>query len=346
MRTVIRLWFLLSAFAVGAQDSALVDTNGVLVHPTNFISANGIAPLASPALSGNPTAPTATVGDNDTSISTTAFVAAAIEALKALQLWQDTNAVLTRLAGIGAGVSGDIIYRDATGWTNRASGTAAFSAATDFQATNANLTTIAGLTGGNASNFFRGTGAFMQVTTNDVTGLPALIAAQLKDAPLNTTTYARSNGVWTTNLPASQLAGLVSTSNLSGLLSGLSVGNGGGVTNLQFPIIYAWTNTSTNATTNTFTIPANAKTVTAILQSAGSSGGSGALAPAGAAAGGGSGGSGGSRTELKFSSESLLSVTNVWSVFIDGIRLGAAAQTTNGANGLNGTGNASTRLYA
>ena len=35
------------------------------------------APLASPAFTGNPTAPTATVGDNDTSIATTAFVQAA-----------------------------------------------------------------------------------------------------------------------------------------------------------------------------------------------------------------------------------------------------------------------------
>lgn len=35
------------------------------------------APLASPALTGNPTAPTATPGDNDTSIATTAFVTAA-----------------------------------------------------------------------------------------------------------------------------------------------------------------------------------------------------------------------------------------------------------------------------
>lgn len=35
------------------------------------------APLASPAFTGNPTAPTASVGDNDTSIATTAFVQAA-----------------------------------------------------------------------------------------------------------------------------------------------------------------------------------------------------------------------------------------------------------------------------
>jgi hypothetical protein len=36
------------------------------------------APLASPALTGNPTAPTPTVGDNDTSIATTAFVTTAV----------------------------------------------------------------------------------------------------------------------------------------------------------------------------------------------------------------------------------------------------------------------------
>jgi len=38
------------------------------------------APLASPALTGNPTAPTPTAGDNDTSVATTAFVVAAITA--------------------------------------------------------------------------------------------------------------------------------------------------------------------------------------------------------------------------------------------------------------------------
>jgi len=39
----------------------------------------GLAKLASPALTGNPTAPTASTGDNDTSIATTAFVKTAID---------------------------------------------------------------------------------------------------------------------------------------------------------------------------------------------------------------------------------------------------------------------------
>ena len=39
------------------------------------------ADLASPAFTGNPTAPTPTTGDNDTSVATTAFVQAAVNAL-------------------------------------------------------------------------------------------------------------------------------------------------------------------------------------------------------------------------------------------------------------------------
>lgn len=44
------------------------------------------APLASPVLTGNPTAPTPTAGDNDTSIATTAFVTAADAAIKAASI--------------------------------------------------------------------------------------------------------------------------------------------------------------------------------------------------------------------------------------------------------------------
>jgi hypothetical protein len=46
----------------------------------------GKADLASPALTGNPTAPTASPGDNDTSIATTAFVTAAIAAVEDLAI--------------------------------------------------------------------------------------------------------------------------------------------------------------------------------------------------------------------------------------------------------------------
>jgi len=52
-----------------------------------------LAPLASPEFTGNPTAPTPSAGDNDTSIATTAFVTAAITAGK--QIYTDTAGILT-----------------------------------------------------------------------------------------------------------------------------------------------------------------------------------------------------------------------------------------------------------
>jgi hypothetical protein len=63
------------------------------VHPTDTTR----APLASPGLTGTPTAPTATAGTNTTQIATTAFVTAAVPALATLtdsrQLNNDTKAM-------------------------------------------------------------------------------------------------------------------------------------------------------------------------------------------------------------------------------------------------------------
>lgn len=50
-------------------------------------SISELAPLASPALTGNPTAPTQTLGNNTTRIATTAFVKAAIDALVEEGTW-------------------------------------------------------------------------------------------------------------------------------------------------------------------------------------------------------------------------------------------------------------------
>jgi hypothetical protein len=56
------------------------DHNTIVAALTELYAENAggisLAPLASPALTGNPTAPTPTAGDNDTSIATTAFVRA------------------------------------------------------------------------------------------------------------------------------------------------------------------------------------------------------------------------------------------------------------------------------
>jgi hypothetical protein len=59
-------------------DSAKTFTESQVTGLTTDLAAK--APLASPAFTGNPTAPTPTAGDNDTSIATTAFVTAAVAA--------------------------------------------------------------------------------------------------------------------------------------------------------------------------------------------------------------------------------------------------------------------------
>ena len=51
------------------------------------------APLASPALTGNPTAPTQTLGDDSTKVATTAFVKAAIQDIASLNLVLDGGGV-------------------------------------------------------------------------------------------------------------------------------------------------------------------------------------------------------------------------------------------------------------
>lgn len=58
-----------------------IQVNGTALTPTNkTVNITGLAPLASPGLTGTPTAPTASVGTETTQIATTAFVAAAIAA--------------------------------------------------------------------------------------------------------------------------------------------------------------------------------------------------------------------------------------------------------------------------
>ena len=74
---------------VRSDDSRLSDarTPSAHVHATSEVTGldaalTAKAPLASPALTGTPTAPTPTAGDNTTKIATTAFVAAAVDAAR------------------------------------------------------------------------------------------------------------------------------------------------------------------------------------------------------------------------------------------------------------------------
>jgi microcystin-dependent protein len=67
--------------AIPAPVASFNTRTGAVVLLASDVSAVGGAMLSSPAFTGNPTAPTAAPGDNDTSIATTAFVQAALTAV-------------------------------------------------------------------------------------------------------------------------------------------------------------------------------------------------------------------------------------------------------------------------
>lgn len=91
-----RIWFNPSAYTKGSTSEtgnqyvsyeAKLDNNALSILVTNMEFAsqynltNFYAPLASPAFTGTPTAPTPTAGDDSQKIATTAFVQAAIDAM-------------------------------------------------------------------------------------------------------------------------------------------------------------------------------------------------------------------------------------------------------------------------
>jgi len=72
--------FVQAALGAAANVSSFNGRTGAVTLQASDVSAVGGALLASPAFSGNPTAPTPAPGDNDTSIATTAFVVTALAA--------------------------------------------------------------------------------------------------------------------------------------------------------------------------------------------------------------------------------------------------------------------------
>lgn len=85
-----------------AQNSGDIAGNAAAIATLNATK----APLASPTFTGDPKAPTAAPGDNDTSIATTAFVAAA---LIAGTLPADILAKLLTVDGAGSGLDADLL---------------------------------------------------------------------------------------------------------------------------------------------------------------------------------------------------------------------------------------------
>lgn len=95
----------ISLFNVSATISRFLKrttTNDDKLALRNDIAA---APLASPAFTGTPTAPTATVGTNTTQLATTAFVAAAAAAVES----QIGPSVITRTAAQGPPTSAESV---------------------------------------------------------------------------------------------------------------------------------------------------------------------------------------------------------------------------------------------
>lgn len=121
----------------------------------------GAAPLASPALSGNPTAPTPLTADNDTSIATTAFVKAQ---------GYLTSAPVTSVAGRTGAVT--LSNTDISGL-----GTMATATATDYLSKAGNLSGLAS-------------------TSTARTNLGLGTISTFNDAPSDGSQYARKNGAW------------------------------------------------------------------------------------------------------------------------------------------------------
>jgi hypothetical protein len=111
------------------------------------------APLASPALTGSPTAPTQTASDNSTKIASTAYADAAAEAAK-------TAAEAASLALAGGAMTGPVTLKGVTETqlTKAASFTPVFAEGTVYSCTGAMTITMPTATAGKSFTIFHDTG--------------------------------------------------------------------------------------------------------------------------------------------------------------------------------------------
>jgi hypothetical protein len=194
------------------------------------------APLASPVFTGNPTAPTPAVNDNDTSIATTAFVTAANTALKSVIVGTATaamdtfgeveTAVNAKLAssaytaadvlakvktvdGAGSGLDADVLDgQDGSYYLAIANATGAIS---DVQHGNRGGGALHAAATAAVAGFMLDAGSD-GVTYGRKNGAWAATAAGLADAVSDGSSYGRLNGAWAKVLP---LAGGTLTGNIS-----------------------------------------------------------------------------------------------------------------------------------
>lgn len=181
-----------------------------------FNAATGVVSLASPAFSGTPTAPTATLGTNTTQIATTAFVLANAStgtptAITVANEATDTTCFL----GFFTAATGDLGPK-----TN---------AALTFNANTANLgcTTFTGTLVGNASTATLATNATNSAITNDTstnaTMYPTWVTTTTGNLPLKMSstkfTFNPSTGNLTATMFTGALVGNADTATLAGTVS-------------------------------------------------------------------------------------------------------------------------------
>jgi hypothetical protein len=98
-----------TAFVAANSVASFNGRAGVVTLTTTDIVSAGGAPLASPSLTGNPTAPTASPGDADTSIANTAFVAHAITAAGGVTAFNGRTGSVTLIANDISAAGGAIL---------------------------------------------------------------------------------------------------------------------------------------------------------------------------------------------------------------------------------------------
>lgn len=138
-----------------------------------------LAPLASPVLTGNPRGPTPTLGDNDTSLATTAFVAAALAAAPAAA-WGGITGTLSNQSDLVAALAAKAALASPTFTGTPAAPTATPGTSTTQLATTAFVTTADNLKAPLASPTFTGTPA--APTAAPLTGGTQLATAGYADA--------------------------------------------------------------------------------------------------------------------------------------------------------------------
>ena len=111
-----------NATFTGAVGEVIVNTttNSLVVHDGTTVGGFGQAPLASPAFTGIPTAPTASAGTNTTQLATTQFVttavANAVPVLTTTAVTEGTNQYFTQARARGSvSATGSINYNSSTG---------------------------------------------------------------------------------------------------------------------------------------------------------------------------------------------------------------------------------------